>query len=319
MGDERLTVPVVLRHWSASQPGKPFMLTGEGALTYGELDAATRAVAARLIGRGINKGSRVGLMMPNGTDWAVLALGVARAGAVLVPLSTLLRPPELEAQLRVAGVEHLIVAATFRGRDYPADLATISPGLVAGVMPLFDRTVPRLRSITVWNRASMNDGDAETSLAMVDAVEASVRPADDLAIMFTSGSSGAPKGVIHTHGAALAATAAGLDTRCLGRDDRLYIPMPFFWVGGFGTGLLSVLMCGATLISEARPEPEHTLRLLEQARVTLFRGWPDQAATLAAHPGFADADLSSLRDGSLDAILPRSRRSAPGRALRSSG
>ncbi len=88
--------------------------------------------------------------------------------------------------------------------------------------------------------------------------------------------------------------------------------MPFFWVGGFGTGLLSTLLAGATLLTEARPEPARTLPFLERNRVTLFRGWPDQAAALARDPGFATADLSTLRPGSLDAVMPAERRAGAG-------
>ncbi|MFN8025969.1 MAG: fatty acid--CoA ligase family protein [Acidimicrobiia bacterium] len=73
---------------------------------------------------------------------------------------------------------------------------------------------------------------------------------------------------------------------------------------GFGTGLLSVLLAGANFVIEAQTDPEHTLALLARERVTLFRGWPDQAATIAAHPSFATTDLSALRPGSLQAILP---------------
>jgi acyl-CoA synthetase (AMP-forming)/AMP-acid ligase II len=121
-----------------------------------------------------------------------------------------------------------------------------------------------------------------------------------------------PKGTIHTHRSALHAVASGLDARRLGPDDRLYIPMPFFWTGGFCMGLLSVLIAGATLVTEAVPDPAGTLELLERERVTLFRGWPDQAARLAAEPAFASADLSSLGPGSLAAVLPPGRRPAPG-------
>jgi acyl-CoA synthetase (AMP-forming)/AMP-acid ligase II len=249
--------------------------------------------------------------MPNSTAWPVVAIGASRAGATLVPLSTFLRPPELAAQLYTAGVEHLVLVSTFLGRDYLGDLAEISPQLVPGT-GLFVEALPRLRSITAWDDARPPLGDTERRPELVDALDAAVRPADDLAIVFTSGSRGVPKGVIHTHGGALAATAAGLDARRLDRDDRLYIPMPFFWVGGFGTGLLSVLLAGATLLTEARPDPEQTLPFLERERVTLFRGWPDQAATLARHPRFAGADLSSLRPGSLDAVLPSDLRAAPG-------
>jgi acyl-CoA synthetase (AMP-forming)/AMP-acid ligase II len=88
--------------------------------------------------------------------------------------------------------------------------------------------------------------------------------------------------------------------------------MPFFWVGGFGSGILSALLAGATLVTEEIPRPETTLRLLERERVTLFRGWPDQAETLARHASSAGADLSALRPGSLDALLPVEQRAAPG-------
>ena len=118
--------------------------------------------------------------------------------------------------------------------------------------------------------------------------------------------------MIHTHGGALDAIASSLAPRCLERGDRLYIPMPFFWMGGFGGGLLSALVAGATLLTESEPEPTRTLALLERERVTLFRGWPDQAAALAAHPAFASVDLGALKDGSLEGVLPPERRRPPG-------
>jgi acyl-CoA synthetase (AMP-forming)/AMP-acid ligase II len=305
MSAERLTVPALVRRRAAEQPEKPFVVTDDDVLTYGELDRETAVVATRFAG--VGKGTRVGVLMPNGTAWPVVALGVARAGGTVVPLSTLLRPPELAAQLHTAGVEHLVMVRTFRGRDYLADLAVISPELAPGTGRFVD-VLPRLRSITEWDADRRVPTDDDVDREPADARDAAIRPADDLAIVFTSGSRGRPKGVIHTHAGALGATEAGLEVRRLGRDDRLYIPMPFFWVGGFGTGLLSALVAGATLLTEAVPEPARTLAFLERERVTLFRGWPDQAAALARDPRFADADLDSLRPGSLDAVLPAGRR-----------
>jgi len=237
-------------------------------------------------------------LMPNGVEWAVIAIALARIGAVLVPLSTLLRPPELEAQLRIAGVDHLVFEREFRGRDYAADLDAIGP-------------LPRLRS-AIPREELAHPATASVADELVDARAGMVRPADDLVIVFTSGSRGAPKGVIHTHGGALGATQAGLAIRGLDADDRLYIPMPFFWVGGLGTGLLSVLVAGATLVTERQPEAAATLELLERERVTLFRGWPDQAVAIAAHPDFASTDLSRLKSASLPAVLPPERRGEPG-------
>jgi acyl-CoA synthetase (AMP-forming)/AMP-acid ligase II len=88
--------------------------------------------------------------------------------------------------------------------------------------------------------------------------------------------------------------------------------MPFFWVGGFGSGILSALLAGATLITEEIPSPDTTLRLLERERVTLFRGWPDQAEAVARQATSIGADLSALRPGSLEALLPPAQRAAPG-------
>ena len=133
-----------------------------------------------------------------------------------------------------------------------------------------------------------------------------------MVIMFTSGSSGPPKGVMHSHGNALGAVRSGLTARCIDADTRLYLPMPFFWVGGFGSGILSALIAGATLVTEEIPEPEATLRLLEREKVTLFRGWPDQAEALARRAADVPADLSALRPGSLDALLPADQRAMPG-------
>jgi acyl-CoA synthetase (AMP-forming)/AMP-acid ligase II len=283
---------------------------GVRAVTYAELDDESAGLAARLVAAGVVKGDRVGLVAPNGIAWATTATAVLRIGAVLVPLSTLLRPPELLAQLATARATHLIAAPAFRDRRYLDDLEVAAPGLLARVAHDGGRhpALPSLRR--VWRTDGLPQPAAPADL--VRAMEARVRSADDMVVLFTSGSRGAPKGTIHTHGGALRATAAGLDARCVRPGERLYIPMPFFWTGGFSGGLLTALVAGATLLTEAEPEPSRTLRLLRDEGATLFRGWPDQAARLAAHPDFAATDLSSLGPGSLPAVLPADRRPAPG-------
>ena len=296
MPAEVWTLPSLMAERRRADPHVQALVSDERAMTYAELDDASRALAARMVRAGVGKGDRVGLWMPNGIDWAVAAVAAMRIGAVLVPLSTLLRPPELLAQLRIAAVTHLILTGAWRGRSYVDDLRAVAP------------QAPRLRHVWVWDELP----EAAVPASFVAALEGAVCPADDLVILFTSGSRGTPKGVIHTHGSALRATAAGLEARCIGPGERLYIPMPFFWTGGFCGGLLSVWLAGATLLTEAAPEPEQTLRFLARERVTLFRGWPDQAARIAAHPAFARADLSSLRPGSLPAVLPAAERPRPG-------
>ncbi|HVM64234.1 MAG TPA: class I adenylate-forming enzyme family protein [Acidimicrobiales bacterium] len=308
MSDAR-TFPELLGRNAAVYGEKPAVVTWGTVITHAALDAESAALAAQLVAAGVGKGARVGLLAPNTTDWAVTAAAVMRAGAVLVPLSTLLRPPELASHLAAAGVAHLVLSPEFRGRTYLEDLDAIAPGALAAIRA--GRRPPQFAFLRhVWVMGALPEASVDGDL--VAALEDRVRAADDMVVLFTSGSRGAPKGTVHTHGGALRAVASGLEARCIGEHDRVYIPMPFFWTGGFSSGLLSVLVAGATLLTEEVPEPSATLALLEREGATLFRGWPDQAARLAADPRFAAADLSGLGAGSLPAVLPPERRPGPG-------
>src|SRR6476469_3178472 len=288
------TIDGLVRVRAEDEGDKPMVIDTDSRITYAELDATTRDLAAAFIAAGVGKGSRVGLIMPNCVQWVQIAVALTRVGAVLVPLSTLLQPPELVVQLRVASVQFLVAVREFRRHRCLDDLEPERS------------TLPALREV------GPADGLPQGSTPVVDKVAKTGTPSDTLAIMFTSGSSGPPKGVIHSHGNALGAVRSGLEARCIGADTRLYLPMPFFWVGGFGSGILSVLLAGATLVTEEIPSPETTLRLLEREKVTLFRGWPDQAQALARQSESVEADLSSLRPGSLEALLPIDQRAAPG-------
>jgi acyl-CoA synthetase (AMP-forming)/AMP-acid ligase II len=291
------TIDRVVRLRTAEHGAKPMVIDQMSRLRYHELDTTTKDLAATLIEAGIVKGTRVGLIMPNGVRWVQIAIAVTRIGAVLVPLSTLLQPRELAAQLQTASVQFLISVEEFRGHRYLDDVQR--------------ELLPALRKVWTADRMLRNvAGDAARPI--VDALAATVTSSDPMVIMFTSGSSGTPKGVMHSHGNALGAVASGLTSRCIDSDTCLYLPMPFFWVGGFGSGVLSALVAGATLVTEDIPQPDTTLRLLEQERVTLFRGWPDQAEALARHPSRTEVDLSALRPGSLDALLPPEHRGKPG-------
>jgi acyl-CoA synthetase (AMP-forming)/AMP-acid ligase II len=291
------TIDRLVRSRAEQHRDKPMVVDTESRISYADLDETTRALAAAFIEAGVRKGTRVGLIMPNRVQWVQIAVALTRVGAVLVPLSTLLQPPELVAQLRAASVQVLIAVEGFRGHRYLDDLDGVAN----------TTELPALRAVWTPDQLTPSSGGAA-----VDAMSAAVTPSDALVIMFTSGSSGPPKGVIHSHGNALAAVQSGLAARCIDADTRLYLPMPFFWVGGFGSGVLSALLAGATLVTEEIPRPETTLRLLERERVTLFRGWPDQAEALARQSASVGADLSALRPGSLEALLPPGQRAEPG-------
>ncbi|CDO89877.1 AMP-binding protein [Mycobacterium triplex] len=294
------TIDELVRFRAEDDGDTPMVIDPTCRVSYRDLDSATRELAAAFVEAGVGKGTRVGLIMPNSARWVQVAIALTRIGAVLVPLSTLLAARELVAQLRVAAVQFLVSVDEFRGHRYLDDLQAVPRS-----------ELPALRQ--VWSISQLDDATASAGArGIIDAMTATVTAADPLVIMFTSGSSGTPKGVVHSHGNALGAVRSGLAARCITSDTRLYLPMPFFWVGGFGSGILSALLAGATLVTEEIPRPETTLRLLERERVNLFRGWPDQAEALARHASTAGVDLSALRPGSLEALLPPEQRARPG-------
>jgi acyl-CoA synthetase (AMP-forming)/AMP-acid ligase II len=155
------------------------------------------------------------------------------------------------------------------------------------------------------------------SLALFEAVEAEVTPADPMAVVYSSGSTADPKGAVHTHGPVVRHAHNLWQMRDINADDVLYTPMPLFWVGGMSFTLVAALHAGATLVFENQFDPPTTLELIERERVTQVLGWPHMAKALADHPDFQTRDMSSLRsagpagafllppDKQEEAMLPR--------------
>src|ERR1700761_5546470 len=152
------TIDELVRLRTARGGVKPMVIDPAGRLSYHELDANTRDLAAALIEAGIVKGARVGLIMPNGVRWVQIAIAVTRIGAVLVPLSTLLQARELAAQLQTASVQFLISVEEFHGHRYLDDVQR--------------EQLPALREVWVADQLA-EVGDAAARL-LVDALAATV-------------------------------------------------------------------------------------------------------------------------------------------------
>jgi acyl-CoA synthetase (AMP-forming)/AMP-acid ligase II len=138
----------------------------------------------------------------------------------------------------------------------------------------------------------------------VRAAESEVTPADALAIINTSGATAAPKSVLHTHGSLVRHAALLAERRGLTREDRIFSPMPFFWVGGLTMVLLAALVSGAASVVQERFEPGEALDLIERERVTQVSCWPNASRQMADHATFAGRDLRSVRGGTLVEALP---------------
>src|SRR6185369_6031033 len=142
---------------------------------------------------------------------------------------------------------------------------------------------------------------------LLAAVEKEVAPSDLISIIYTSGSTADPKGIMHTHGAFMRQSAKLCATYPYQWDDRVYAPMPFFWVGGLTFTVLNAMYIGATVLGTAKTGPE-LLDFVERERATYVVAWPHITRALAADPMLSKRDLSSMRGGGLVEVLPPEKR-----------
>jgi acyl-CoA synthetase (AMP-forming)/AMP-acid ligase II len=288
-------------------------------LTYGEAAAQSAVLARGLLASGVGKGSRVGLLMPNSPDFVVAWLAAARIGAIIVPINTFYKPKELAFVLHHADIQVLLTADKLLSNDYLERLETCIPELLpqtggpAANNPLFLPEFPFLRQIYVWGDCSRTwcgraqdllDAASSIDEEFLAAVERSVCPADPVAIVYSSGSTADPKGAIHTQGAVIRHSYNLNHRRDIQTGDRIFSPMPFFWVGGLVFTLHCAMHKGCTLICEAVFDPEKTLQLIESERATLVVGWSHYGTAMEQHPTRPLRDLSSIRGGNIYPLLP---------------
>ncbi|MDA2895316.1 class I adenylate-forming enzyme family protein [Mycolicibacterium sp. BiH015] len=294
MTTPRDTVAGLLRE-RRRRADKALLICDDDRLTYADADAGSRVLARRLVALGAGKGTHVGLLYPNGSEFVVAMLAAARIGAVVVPFSTFSTADELRRQLVDSDVSILLAARTYRSHDYRAALHE-AVGAPLGRGPLFSATVPVLRHIVFDDKL----GDASAGIA---GLEDDVDGSDVLSIIYTSGSTSHPKGVVHTHASLIGHQHSLNEIRALTESDRLFCNSPFFWIGGFAYGLLATLVAGATLICSNATDAGRTLDLIEAERPTITNGFVAGIAHLTRHPSFARRDLSSMRRGNLYPIM----------------
>lgn len=233
------------------------------------------------------------MLLPNSTEFAVVALAVMRIGAVAVPMSTLSSVAELRTLIDGSDSRLLVASREVRGRRFD-ELVPEAIGSLPSV------AAPNLQRV-IWVDEL---GGAGVSDELLAAVEERVRPTDPVVIVHTSGSTSAPKGVVHAHGALLDHLDVLNDLRAYGPGEVLFSNSPFFWIGGFAYTFLATLAAGATVLCSAAAEPAKVLDMMERERPTMCNGYAASATALAADPTFAGRDLSSMTRGNLYALMP---------------
>jgi acyl-CoA synthetase (AMP-forming)/AMP-acid ligase II len=306
--DFRPTSGELIKRAAAKHGSKTLVVLEKDRLTYAEAEARSAELARGMLASGLGKGSRVGLLAPNGPDWIVGWLAASRIGAVAALLNTYYRERELGWVLRHSDVQALLMVDRHLGHDYLERLERAVPGLAdQEAERILVPSHPFLRSVWVWGDGGRGWSGRVDDLAgragavseeLFAEVEAEVDPADPMVLVYSSGSTADPKAAIHSHGAAVRHAHNLNQFRDLNGDDVLYTAMPLFWVGGFSYSLISAMHLGATLVFDERFEPGSTLDLIEREGVTQVAGWPHMAQALNKHPSFPERKLK-VRDGSL--------------------
>ena len=315
------TVAEILRHQADSRGNHPLLVCDHDRISYGDADRRSAELARGLIAVGAGKGTHVGLLYPNSTDFVVGMLAAARVGAVVIPFSTFATARELREQLVNSDTEILLSASSFRSHDYVQRLTDVAPDPDSDSgHRLFSTAVPQLRHIGISHgqAAAQRPRDIEriyrlaatVEPALLRAMEDDVNDCDALSIVYTSGSTAAPKGVVHTHAALLEHQRNLNEIRGLTPADKLFCNSPFFWIGGFAFGLLATLVAGSTLVCSNATDAGAALDLLEAEKPTVTNGFAAGVTHLAEHASFADRDLSSMRRGNLYPIMARDARPA---------
>lgn len=301
--DHPATIPALLARAAERHPDLDYVVTPTDRLTFGEAAERSAAVARDLLAAGVGKGTRVGMVLPSGPEFAVVFLAVTRIGALAMPFSTTSRPAELAKLLRAGDVHMLVAPAVLLGRAYAPALEAAIDGLAGhGPGPLYLESMPYLRSIRLlggadraWARALDDRAPPERAVppGLLAAVEAEVTPADWALSLCTSGSSADPKIVLHTHGALVrkAHPSTGLGLQASIPDQRVLVAMPFFWVGG-PMCLLGALHSGSAVIAQERFDLDEAVDLVVRERVTMIAGWPARVAEVRARAEASGAGLA---------------------------
>jgi len=281
-------------------------VTSQGRETsYLELEAQARHLARALIGAGVVKGARVAVQMANRLEWIVSAFATALVGGILVPLNTFARGEERDYILRHSDASLLLLQPELLGRDLRRELLESHPDLAAGTPGrLRCAALPQLRrvaclaidepsgGIETWK--ALLDQGSDVADALLDSATDEVHPSDDGFIIYTSGTSSRPKGVLHLQRAPVIQSYRLADYMRLGPGDRVFTAQPFFWTAGIVWSLGATLAAGGRMLLQETFQPEEALDLIEQQRATVIHAWPHQEKLLAEHETIGERDLSSV-------------------------
>jgi long-chain acyl-CoA synthetase len=289
-----------LRAWAKTRPDHPAVIFYGHVTTYAELDAQSDRFAALLMQKGVGKGDRVAVFLPNCPQFHIVFFGILKLAAIHVPVSPLSRAFELAYELNdtdaevIVALDHLAsVVAQVRGETKLREVIVTSLAEVIPAAP----TIPVPESVRAPRVPVPGTTDLLPALAAMSAPKP-LPPAslDDVAALnYTGGTTGMPKGCVHTQGDMVYTAAANHGISVVANEDSVFLSFfPEFWIAGENLGLIFPLFTGATLVLLARWDAVGTLSAIDRYKVNVTAMPVDGAIELMEHPRFGEFDLSSL-------------------------
>jgi acyl-CoA synthetase (AMP-forming)/AMP-acid ligase II len=268
------------------------LIEGATELTYTDLFERSRHFGAALVACGVESGDRVALWAPNGVEWIVAYLGLIQAGATLVPVNTRFKGAEAGEILRRTRARALITVTDFLGVDYSEMLAQ-----AGGPLPALEVVIVTGEGagpgLLPWNEVLSRVDEA--SLAELDRRRVGLSADDPADILFTSGTTGIPKGAVATHAATLAVASDWVVMAGLRAGDRYLMINPYFHMFGLKSGILASIAAGVTMVPLAVFDVDRALELVSKLGITILPGAPTLYQSILDHPDRDRYDLSSLR------------------------
>jgi acyl-CoA synthetase (AMP-forming)/AMP-acid ligase II len=285
------TIPSIVERVATQFADTEALVDERSRLTFSQLRDAAGDAARGLVAAGIEPGDRVAIWAPNMSEWVIAALGVYRAGAVVASVNTRFKADEGTYILDRTKAKLLFTVTDFLDTDYVA--------MLRGGMP-----VPSLETVVVM-RGDAPEGTiawdaflaagATVDPSEVDRREAEVTGDTVSDIIFTSGTTGRPKGAMLTHGASVAAYDAWTTVVGLRHGDRYLIVNPFFHTFGLKAGILACLITGTTIVPHAVFDVDAVMQRVVDERITMLPGAPTIYQTILDHPRVGEFDMSTLR------------------------
>jgi fatty-acyl-CoA synthase len=300
------TIPALLDEIAAQRPNHPAVLYHGDGLTYSELRSSAMSVAKSFLALGVKRGDRVGAILGNQPEWLMMSLGASYVGAIFVPLNTWYKRSEIEWTIRHCGLSVLVSLSQFLKQDFSATIRSIIPQLAMSEPgQLRSDAFPSLKAVVflgervsgafTWQEfLAAGSSESEKTVAMR---QATVEPGDAAYILYTSGSTAEPKGVLLGHGGVVGNGYDMGQRRFVDGGDRVWIGTPLFYGLGATNALPVALTHGATVVLQDSFTAGSAIETIARTQSTVYYGTGNMTRAILDHPDYSLKKIGSLKKG----------------------